>query len=63
MQGTIVAMKVDIGDTVSETDVVCVLEAMKMENPVTAGKGGRVSRIEAAVGRGVSPGDTILIIE
>lgn len=63
MQGTIVSLSTKVGDIVTETDVVCVLEAMKMENPVSAGKAGRVARVDVAVGGGVSPGDTILFIE
>jgi acetyl-CoA/propionyl-CoA carboxylase biotin carboxyl carrier protein len=63
MQGTIVALSAEVGDIVSESDVVCVLEAMKMENPVTAGRAGRVTRVDVVVGGGVSPGDTIVVIE
>ena len=42
MPGNIVAIKVKNGDTVSEGDVLCVLEAMKMENEIMAPKAGKV---------------------
>ena len=53
MQGTIVKIAVDTGDEVAEGDLVLVLEAMKMEQPLTAHKSGTVS------GLSVSPGDTV----
>jgi len=63
MQGTIAAVAVAAGAEVAATDVVCVLEAMKMENPITAGRAGRVVDVRVSVGSGVSPGDTLLVIE
>ncbi|MGQ1837308.1 acetyl/propionyl/methylcrotonyl-CoA carboxylase subunit alpha [Kocuria turfanensis] len=53
MQGTIVKIAVDNGEEVAEGDLVLVLEAMKMEQPLTAHKAGTVS------GLSVSPGDTV----
>ena len=53
MQGTIVKIAVDNGDEVAEGYLVLVLEAMKMEQPLTAHKSGTVS------GLSVSPGDTV----
>ena len=53
MQGTIVKIAVDNGDEVAEGDLVLVLEAMKMEQPLTANRSGTVS------GLSVSPGDTV----
>ncbi|MEX5259416.1 biotin carboxylase N-terminal domain-containing protein [Kocuria sp. CPCC 205263] len=53
MQGTIVKIAVDNGDEVAEGDLVLVLEAMKMEQPLTAHKSGTVS------GLSVNPGDTV----
>ena len=52
MQGTIVAVAVKDGDRVEPGDLVAVLEAMKMENPVTAHRAGTVT------GLTVQPGDT-----
>ncbi|MEX5301152.1 acetyl/propionyl/methylcrotonyl-CoA carboxylase subunit alpha [Kocuria sabuli] len=53
MQGTIVKIAVDNGDEVAEGDLVLVLEAMKMEQPLTAHRSGTVS------GLSVNPGDTV----
>lgn len=53
MQGTIVKVAVSDGDTVAEGDLVLVLEAMKMEQPITAHKAGKVSGLSA------KPGDTV----
>ncbi|GAA1374908.1 acetyl/propionyl/methylcrotonyl-CoA carboxylase subunit alpha [Luteococcus sanguinis] len=53
MQGTVVKLAVEEGQTVAEGDLVVVLEAMKMENPVTAHKSGVVSGITAVVGETV----------
>jgi acetyl-CoA/propionyl-CoA carboxylase biotin carboxyl carrier protein len=50
MQGTIVKIAVAEGDTVAEGDLVVVLEAMKMEQPLNAHKAGVVTGLTAAVG-------------
>ena len=59
MQGTIVKVAVADGDTVAEGDLIVVLEAMKMEQPLTAHKAGTVSGLEAAVGATVTSGAVI----
>ncbi|GAA4694718.1 acetyl/propionyl/methylcrotonyl-CoA carboxylase subunit alpha [Phytohabitans rumicis] len=59
MQGTIVKIAVAEGDEVAEGDTVVVLEAMKMEQPLTAHKGGVVTGLTAAVGDVVTAGATI----
>ena len=59
MQGTIVKVAVAEGDTVAEGDLVVVLEAMKMEQPLTAHKAGTVSGFAAAVGDIVTSGAVI----
>jgi acetyl-CoA/propionyl-CoA carboxylase, biotin carboxylase, biotin carboxyl carrier protein len=56
MQGTIVKIAVADGDTVAAGDLVLVLEAMKMEQPLTAHKAGTVKDLTAAVGEVVSSG-------
>ncbi|RIJ76850.1 ATP-grasp domain-containing protein [Nakamurella silvestris] len=56
MQGTIVKVAVADGDQVASGDLICVVEAMKMENPVTAHKDGVVSGLTAAVGSPVTSG-------
>lgn len=59
MQGTIVKVAVAEGDVVGEGDLVVVLEAMKMEQPLVAHRAGRVSGLTADVGASVSAGTTI----
>ncbi|MBE3008806.1 ATP-grasp domain-containing protein [Microbispora sp. NEAU-D428] len=56
MQGTIVKVVVADGDTVEPGDTVVVLEAMKMEQPLTAHKGGTITGLAAAVGQTVTAG-------
>jgi acetyl-CoA/propionyl-CoA carboxylase, biotin carboxylase, biotin carboxyl carrier protein len=62
MQGTIVKIVVADGDEVAEGDPVVVLEAMKMEQPLTAHKAGKISGLTAAVGEVVQAGATICAI-
>jgi acetyl-CoA/propionyl-CoA carboxylase biotin carboxyl carrier protein len=59
MQGTIVKVAVADGDTVAAGDLVVVLEAMKMEQPLTAHRGGVVTRLAAEVGATVTSGSTL----
>ncbi|MER7501168.1 biotin carboxylase N-terminal domain-containing protein [Nonomuraea pusilla] len=63
MQGTIVKIVAADGDTVAEGDTVVVLEAMKMEQPLTAHKSGTVTGLTAAVGQTVTSGATICEIK
>jgi acetyl-CoA/propionyl-CoA carboxylase biotin carboxyl carrier protein len=59
MQGTIVKIAVAEGDTVAEGDLVVVLEAMKMEQPISAHKAGVVTGLTAAVGDVIPAGTAI----
>jgi acetyl-CoA/propionyl-CoA carboxylase biotin carboxyl carrier protein len=63
LQGTIFKVAVDAGATVAEGDLICVIEAMKMENEITAHKGGVVAELPATVGAAVSAGDTLAVIK
>jgi acetyl-CoA/propionyl-CoA carboxylase biotin carboxyl carrier protein len=63
MQGTIVSVLVSVGDTVEIGQTVCVLEAMKMENNVSAEKAGAVKEVKVEAGQSVGPGDVIAIID
>ena len=63
MQATIVKITVAEGDKVVKGDLVIVLEAMKMEQPLTAHKDGTVTQIDATVGATVSSGHKLLAIE
>jgi acetyl-CoA/propionyl-CoA carboxylase biotin carboxyl carrier protein len=59
MQGTIVKIAVSEGDTVAAGDLVVVLEAMKMEQPLNAHKAGTIAHLSAEVGTTVSSGAVI----
>ncbi len=63
MQGTIVKLLVEVGQEVEAGATVCVLEAMKMENNITADKAGTVKEIKVAVGDSVGSGDVVVVIE
>ena len=63
MQGTILEVNVGEGDEVASGDVVCVLEAMKMENDVVADQGGTVSEVRIAEGDSVDMGDVLIVLE
>ncbi len=63
MQGTILSVGVAEGDGVEPGDVLCVLEAMKMENDVVAERGGTVTTVAVAEGEGVDTGDTLVVLE
>jgi acetyl-CoA/propionyl-CoA carboxylase biotin carboxyl carrier protein len=62
MQGTIVKVAVEDGATVAAGDLVVVLEAMKMEQPITAHKAGTVTGLSAEVGASVTSGAVICTI-
>ncbi len=59
MQGTIVKIAVEEGQEVAEGDVVVVMEAMKMEQPIKAHKSGTVTSLQAEVGATVTNGAVI----
>ena len=59
MQGTIVKIAASEGQHVSAGDVIVVLEAMKMEQPLTAHKDGTVTGLAVEIGQTVSAGTTI----
>ncbi|MFM2321072.1 MAG: hypothetical protein RL612_219 [Actinomycetota bacterium] len=63
MQSTVVKIAVNVGDAVNEGDLVIVLEAMKMEQPMNAHKSGTVKSISAGVGVTVPAGTVLLEIE
>ena len=62
MQATIVKVAVEEGQQVVKGDLVVVLEAMKMEQPITAHKAGTVSGLSADVGATVTSGAVICTI-
>ena len=63
MQGTIVKVNVEVGQSVEAGETVVILEAMKMENTVNAEKSGVVKLINVATGDSVSAGDVVVEIE
>ncbi len=63
MQGTIVKVLVEVGDTVEAGQAVCVLEAMKMENNINAETSGTVAEVKVAPGDSVGSGDVVVVIE
>jgi acetyl-CoA/propionyl-CoA carboxylase biotin carboxyl carrier protein len=63
MQGTILDVTVEEGDEVASGDVICVLEAMKMENDIVAPSGGTVTHVAVSAGDSVDMGDTLLALE
>jgi acetyl-CoA/propionyl-CoA carboxylase biotin carboxyl carrier protein len=63
MQGTIVKVAVEEGQTVSEGDLIVVLEAMKMEQPLNAHRSGTVKGLTAAVGASIASGAAICEIK
>jgi acetyl-CoA/propionyl-CoA carboxylase biotin carboxyl carrier protein len=63
LQGTIFKVAVEQGAEVSEGDLICVIEAMKMENEITAHRSGKVEELKVAEGDSVSSGDVLAVIK
>lgn len=63
MQGTIVKVAVEEGQEVKEGDLVVVLEAMKMEQPLNAHRTGIIKGLNAAIGASITSGATICEIK
>jgi acetyl-CoA/propionyl-CoA carboxylase biotin carboxyl carrier protein len=63
LQGTIFKVNVEAGATVAEGDLICVIEAMKMENEITAHKAGVVAELPISPGSPVASGDTLAVIK
>jgi acetyl-CoA/propionyl-CoA carboxylase, biotin carboxylase, biotin carboxyl carrier protein len=62
LQGTVLRVAVEKGASVQEGALVCVIEAMKMENEISAHKAGTVADLPIAVGASVATGDTLAVI-
>jgi acetyl-CoA/propionyl-CoA carboxylase biotin carboxyl carrier protein len=62
MQGTVLSVKVADGDLVEMGQVICIVEAMKMENEVTAHREGTVTEVSIAAGQPVTTGQAICVI-
>ena len=61
--GKVISVNVSQGSVVKEGDELCLLESMKMENPILAPVGGTVTKIELSVGQVVEAGSLVAIIE
>jgi biotin carboxyl carrier protein len=62
MPGTIMSVNVKVGDKVNEGDILCILEAMKMENEIVAAKAGEITSVNVSQGATVDTGDILLTI-
>jgi acetyl-CoA/propionyl-CoA carboxylase, biotin carboxylase, biotin carboxyl carrier protein len=63
MQGTVLAVHVGEGDGVELGQLLCIVEAMKMENEIRAPRAGTVARLSVAEGDAIASGQTICVIE
>ena len=63
MQGTVVKIVKSNGDRVESGDLIVVLEAMKMEQPLIAHKAGTIAKLQVSVGETVASGSTLCVIE
>jgi len=63
MPGTILSVEVQQGQRVEGGQVVCVLEAMKMKNPIRTSHGGTVVQLAVQVGQNVSYGDLLVKLD
>jgi acetyl-CoA/propionyl-CoA carboxylase biotin carboxyl carrier protein len=62
MQGTVLRVLVEVGQEVAAGDVLCIVEAMKMENEVAAHQPGVVRELNVAAGQAVQAGETIAVV-
>ncbi len=61
--GKIISVNVKVGEAVKEGDTICMLESMKMENPILTPVGGTVIEIGVKEEQVVKPGEKIAVIE
>ncbi len=61
--GKITTVNVKVGDAVKEGDTICLLESMKMENPILATVNGKIAEINLTKGQVVEAGDVVAVIE
>jgi len=60
MPGKIMEIKVKLGDSIKRGDIICILEAMKMQNEIMATQDGTVSEVRVMIGQTVVAGDVII---
>jgi acetyl-CoA/propionyl-CoA/long-chain acyl-CoA carboxylase, biotin carboxylase, biotin carboxyl carrier protein len=63
LQGTVLKVAVEMGAEVAEGDLICVIEAMKMENEIAAHRSGKVEELNVSEGAAVSSGDVLAVIK
>ena len=63
IQGTVLKVAVEKGATVEEGALICVVEAMKMENEITAPSAGTVEELNVSEGGAIATGDTIAVVK
>lgn len=63
LPGRIIKINVEVGAQVSEGDTVCVIESMKMENPILTPISGKVAEINVTIEQVVNIGETLVVIE
>lgn len=63
LPGTVLGVKVSVGDTIAKGQTLVILEAMKMENNIDADRGGVVKQVLVQQGSTVMEGDTLIVIE
>ncbi|MCM1066990.1 MAG: acetyl-CoA carboxylase biotin carboxyl carrier protein subunit [Muribaculaceae bacterium] len=63
LPGVVISVAVKVGDTVKASDTVVLLEAMKMENTIRAGRDGKVAAINVAPGESVLEGAALITLE
>jgi biotin carboxyl carrier protein len=61
--GKITSVNVKAGDVVKEGDTLCLIEAMKMENPILATVSGKIAKIDISAGQVVEVGQLVAVIE
>ncbi|MBI4329836.1 MAG: biotin/lipoyl-binding protein [Chloroflexi bacterium] len=61
--GKIVSINAKVGADIKEGATICILESMKMENPILSPVKGKVKEIKLSVGQAVKSGDVLAIIE
>ena len=63
LPGKIVSVDVKVGNTVQEGGVICIIEAMKMENPILSPAKASVIEVAVSSGQAVKTGEKIVVIE
>jgi len=63
LNGKVIAVNAELGQSVEEDDELIVIEAMKMELPIVAPSGGTVKEVKVKVGESYQVGDVVVVIE